>query len=113
MSGYIKMFRKMLEWEWYKDTNTKALFLHILLRANWGLQKFQGQMVYGGQLVTTLRHLSDETGMSMQAVRTAINHLKSTHEIKVESTNKFTVITVEKWHFYQIDEGDINTLNDD
>ena len=32
--GYIKLFRSMTKWEWYSDTNTKAVFLHLLLNAN-------------------------------------------------------------------------------
>lgn len=35
MEGYIKIHRKMLDWEWYDDIPTKTLFLHLLLTANW------------------------------------------------------------------------------
>ena len=30
---YVKISRKILDWEWYTDINTKVLFLHILLKA--------------------------------------------------------------------------------
>ena len=110
MNGYIKLFRKMTEWDWYKDTNTKALFLHLLIRANFSAQKFRGRFIDKGQLVTTVRNLADETGLTVREVRTALEHLKTTHEIKVDATNKFTIITVENWRFYQVDDGDIDTV---
>lgn len=40
---YVKISRKILEWEWYTDINTKVLFLHILLKANWKLEGSRGQ----------------------------------------------------------------------
>ena len=32
---YIKLNRKILKWEWYSDPNTRALFIHCLLKAKW------------------------------------------------------------------------------
>lgn len=34
IEGFIKISRKILDWEWYTDINTKTLFLHCLLKAN-------------------------------------------------------------------------------
>lgn len=33
MRGFIKLSRNILKWEWYKDSNTKAVWLHCLLMA--------------------------------------------------------------------------------
>lgn len=41
--------------------------------------------------------------MSEQEMRTSLEHLKSTNEITIKSTNRFSVITVCKWEEYQID----------
>jgi len=41
--------------------------------------------------------------MSEQEMRTSLEHLKSTNEITIKSTNKFSVITVCKWEEYQIE----------
>ena len=101
----------MLDWEWYHDKNTKILWIHILLKANFTIKRFEGRTIYAGQLVTSVRSLSEETKLSPREVRTALDHLKSTQEIKVEATNKFTVITIEKWRFFQVDECIDDTLN--
>ena len=41
-AGYIKLHRKLLEWEWYSDTNVKIVFLHCLLMANHDDTKWRG-----------------------------------------------------------------------
>ena len=102
---YIKLFRKMLTWGWYSDTNTFRVFMHILLRANHKESEYYGHKIGAGECVFGRKKWAEELGLSEQEVRTAINHLKSTHEITTKSTNKFTVVRVEKWEFWQIEEG--------
>jgi hypothetical protein len=108
LSGYVKVHRKMMMWEWYKDNNTKSLFLHILLKTNHEDETWMGKPIKQGQFVTSLNHLSEETGIGVQSIRTSMNRLKSTHEITCESTNKYTLITLLNWHIYQ---GRHNTTN--
>lgn len=98
---YIKVFRKMLQWEWYTDSKTKALFLHCLLKANWKDTKWKGMVVKRGQFVTSLPSLSKETGLSIQEIRTALKHLKSTGELTDCVTRKFRIITVLFYDEYQ------------
>ena len=33
MSGWIKIHRKITEWEWYDDVNTFRLFMHLILKS--------------------------------------------------------------------------------
>ena len=40
--NYIKVSRKILKWGWYKNKNTKVVFLHCLLMANWKNGEFEG-----------------------------------------------------------------------
>lgn len=100
-SNWIKLFSKFTEWEWYKDQNTKDLFVHCLLKANWKDGKFQGVDVPRGSFVTGRKQLAEELGISEQSIRTSINKLKSTNEITTKSTNKFTIITVVNYGEYQ------------
>lgn len=98
---YIKVFRKMLQWEWYTDSKTKALFLHCLLKANWKDTKWKGMVIKRGQFVTSLSSLSKETGLSIREVRTALTHLKTTNEVTECVTSKFRIITVLFYDEYQ------------
>ena len=104
-NGWIKLYRKFKNWEWYKDIKTKHLFLHLLLSANHKDKKWQGIMVKRGQLITGLFSLSKQTGLSIQEIRTSLKKLKKTKELTSKATNKFSVITLINWEEYQkIDE---------
>lgn len=106
--AFIKIHRKMLDWEWYKDTNTFCLFLHCLLIANWKDGKFMGYEIPRGSFVSSYSQLAQQTSMSIQNVRTAINHLKSTGELTVNSHTKFSVFTVVNYNRYQDDNRQAN-----
>jgi hypothetical protein len=99
--GFITLHRKILEWEWYKNGNTKDLFFHLLLTANFADTRFQGKTIKRGQIVTSLPSLSTETGMTIQQVRTSLNHLVLTGEITDESCHQYRVITIVKYDDYQ------------
>ena len=99
--GWIKMFRRFLDWEWYGDTNMVRLFLHLLLKANFEDRRWRGMTIKKGQIVTSSLTLSDETHMSRQCVRTCLARLEQTGEILQKSTNKFTLITICKYVDYQ------------
>ena len=102
---YIKIFRKMLSWGWYGDTNTVRVFLHILLRANYQDSEYRGHKIPAGSCVFGRKKWAKELGLSERQVRTALSHLQSTNEITIKATNKFSVITLVKWEFWQIEEG--------
>lgn len=98
---YVKISRKILDWEWYTDINTKVLFLHILLKANWKDGRFQGIEVPRGSFVTSLQNLAAETGLTVRNVRTALKHLENTGEVTSNRHVKFSVITVKNYDRYQ------------
>ena len=100
-NGWISLYRKFTEWEWYKDINTKIVFLHLLLLANHKDGKWKGQVIKRGQVVTGRKALADDLGISEQNVKTALNKLKSTNEITIKPTNKYSVITIVKYDVYQ------------
>jgi len=102
--NYIKINRKILEWEWYQDINTKVLFFHMLLKANWKEGKFQGTTVPRGSFISSINKLSTETNLTEREIRTAISHLKSTGEVTSKATNKFTVFTVLNYDCYQTND---------
>ena len=99
--GFFKTFYSMLEWEWYKDKNTKCYFLHCLLKANWKDADFKGYKVPRGSFVSSLPKIAEDLDMTTQEVRTAEKHLISTGEITVKSTSKFRIITVNNYEKFQ------------
>lgn len=101
--GYVKLFRTFLNWEWYSDINASRVFLHLLLVANHEPSKWRGIDVNRGQRITSRANLSKETGLSEMEVRTALNKLKRTGELSIQTTNKYTVITINNYNKYQGD----------
>lgn len=106
MDGWVKVHRKIETWEWYKEPKTAHLFQHLIRRANHKDGKWKGVTVPTGCLITSIRKLSQQTGLTEMEVRTALKHLKLTHDITQSSTNKYTLIKVENYIKYQSD----NTL---
>lgn len=100
-NGFITLDRKILKWEWYDDPNTFRLFLHLLLTVNWSDQKWHGETIQRGSRVTSYQKLADELKLTVQQVRTAIEHLESTKEITRKSTSKYQIITVVNYGKYQ------------
>ena len=102
MAGrFIKLYDKILQWEWYSDINTFRLFIHLLLKANYKDLKFEGQTILRGQLVTSLPKLASQTGLSVRQVRVSLDKLKMTGEVTGKSFNRYRVITVVKYDQYQ------------
>lgn len=99
--NWVKLFAKFTTWEWYKEQNTKSLFIHCLLKANWKDGKFEGKIIPRGSFVTGRKKLAQELGLSEQEIRTALKHLISTNELTTISTNKYSIITVVNYELYQ------------
>lgn len=101
LNGFIVLYRKLLNWGWYKDPVVKSVFLHLILTASFDNSSWMGREIKKGQLITSYKHLADDLGFSVQQIRTALKKLNSTQEITIETTNKYTVITVVNWEKYQ------------
>lgn len=108
---WIKTYKKLIEWEWYKDSSTVHLFIHLIIKAEYKESNWRGIVIERGQLVTSRRILSSQTGISEQSIRTCLERLQSTHEITIKSTHRNSIITICNYDKYQGDEKDINPKN--
>ena len=101
-SGYIKVYRSLLFWEWYDDANTLRVFLHLLLTANHEEQSWKGIKVQRGQRVSSFSKIGQELGLSEKEVRTAVRHLIKTGEVAHNATSKYGVFTVNNYDRFQM-----------
>lgn len=99
--AFIKICRKMLKWEWYNNVNTRILFFHCLLKANWEAGSWHGIDYKAGEFITSLPNLATGCGLSIQQTRTALNNLQSTGELTVKSFSQGRIISVNNWNKYQ------------
>ncbi len=105
-NGFILLYRGLTSWEWYTDINTKTLFIHCLLRANYEGEEWKGIYINRGSFVTSLESLASETGLTVRQVRTSLDKLKRKRrngesELTVMSNRKFTFITVNNYEKFQ------------
>lgn len=77
------------------------LFQHLFRETNSVDGRWQGIEVKRGQIVTSRESLSLETGISVRSVRTCLERLKSTGELTIKTTNKYSIITLCNYDSYQ------------
>jgi hypothetical protein len=108
VAGYIKLYRSILSWEWFDDANTLKMFVYLLLNARHDEGRWQGKEIHAGQLITGRTALAKNLKMSVQTVRTCLERLKSTSEITIHPTNKYSIITVVNWEKFQSYDDETN-----
>lgn len=101
-SGWIKLHRQILEWEWYNEPNTFRLFFHLLMKANHKPINFKGIIIKEGEVITGQRTLAKELNISRQEIRTALKNLLSTHEATHKTSLQGTIIQIVNFKKYQV-----------
>lgn len=99
--SYIKLDRRLRNWGWKDKPNMVALWIEILLQANYYENEWHGKVYEAGSFPTSVAKLSASTGLTIQQVRTCLKNLESTNEITIVSTSQGTKISVNKWAEYQ------------
>lgn len=101
MASWIKIFRELLQWEWFQKAEMVQLFIYLLLKASCADKQWQGITVKRGQLVTSNATIRQDLRLSEQQIRTCIKRLISTGEITYKSTNRYVIITICNYDKYQ------------
>ena len=108
MSGWLKIHRQFLSWEWFTRSESVHLFIYLILKANHCNATWQGHDIKKGQFITSYGKIAADTGISLQTIRTILKRFEKTNEINVQTTNKFTIITICKYSTYQYEEPVVN-----
>ena len=103
-SGWIKLHRSLVNWEWYDDLNTSRLFIHLLITANHKDNNWRGITIKRGSRLASFDKLSSETSLSVSKIRTSIKKLILTNEIASESHTQHTVFIIKNYDDYQGDD---------
>lgn len=98
---FVKVDRNIVNWRWYQDANTIRVFLHLIINANIVDHDFERITVHRGEIVTSIPSLANSLNMSVQAVRTALGHLKLTGEITCRRYPHYQVISIPGYDRYQ------------
>lgn len=110
--GYIKLHRVLLE-SWVTDLKPAyfKVAITLLLKANWKPSKsiFKGEkfQIERGQVATSLDGLVKSCpGVTKNQVRSALNLLEKVEFLRIETTRKFTYLTILNYELYQGREED-------
>jgi hypothetical protein len=101
---FIKLWGSIKDWEWADDLEMVGFWVHLLMDANWQDKQWRGITVKRGQLIFGRREWAKKLNISEQRLRTLIARLKSTSEITIQSTNKYSILTIVKYEKYQSQE---------
>lgn len=93
--------REIRRWGWYRNSKMVHMLIHLLLEAQYQDSSYMGMKIKRGQLVTGRKQLAIETGMSEREVRTCLERLTDDQQIVIQTTNKFSVITICNYDSWQ------------
>ena len=100
-STFIKLDRNLIRWRWFQKPKTLLVWIWLIMKANVEPHDFEKETIQRGEVATSRKTISKETGLTEDEVRTALNHLKTTGEITSRARSKYQVITILEYNKYQ------------
>ena len=100
-NSWIKLPRNFVNWSWYHDANMVQLYLCLLLNANVYDVKYNDITIKRGECLVSLNHLSKETGISLQKLRTGLTRLQRTKEIEYKKLQNGRIIVLVDFNKFQ------------
>lgn len=115
MEGWVKLYRQLLESAIFKNERLLKVCVWCLLKASYK----QTETMVGNQLVILEKgqfifgreEASKELGIKESTLYKDMKKLEKLNFCNIKSNNKFSVITIEKWEFYQDTEENENGKN--
>lgn len=99
--GWVKLHRKLLEWEWYEDAHMVHLLVHLLLTATHEDRKYKGLTIKRGQVVTSIKELAEALGASKTSTWRRLNLLETGKIVERKVERGETIITICNYDSYQ------------
>ena len=97
---YIKLRRKIIDWEWFSDSQMVHLWIYFLLKVNYTEKTWKGIKLNKGQLVIGRKSTSRNTSISEQSIKTCLKRLITNQQVTIKPTNKYTLVTIVKYDDY-------------
>jgi hypothetical protein len=110
-SGWVKIHRKILSYEWSSvlDIQAKGLLLQLICMANYKPSKLLTRKKHlitlqPGQIVTSLRELAQDLDTSIKVISTRLDILEKLGTITQKREHSGTLITIVNYCKYQGDD---------
>ena len=101
MKPWVKIYRRLLDWEHFTEPTVLAVWMYLLLSAETKTRPLRGRRVTCGEVQTSYREMSAVTGLSHNTVKAAIGKLTASGEIKVVTSIAGTRIMILKFSTFQ------------
>lgn len=102
-SGWLKIYRSIVDWEWFSEHDMTVFFIWCLCNANVDGRMWRGVYVKPGQLVVSRSTVCKELGISERRYRTIISRFAKSGEITMKPQGAFSILTIVNWEIYQED----------
>ena len=106
-NGWIKLHRKIIDSAVFENPKILKLWIWCLCKASHkGYESMVGNQIVvlqEGQFIFGRKKASSELKIKESMVYKYIKLLEKFEMINIKSNNKFSIITIEKWAFYQFD----------
>ena len=105
--GYVKLWRKIQDWDWYDDDVCYKLFTYLLMAVNLDDKQWRGVTIKMSSMVTSIANLAASIRKTPKQTRRALDKLKRAGSVASKSTNKYSIISITNYDMYQ-GEGQAN-----
>jgi len=105
MNGWIKIYRKMRQWQHYKTPSVRMVFEDLLLSATGSATTYNGVALVAGDAVSSVAILQRNTGLSKPTIVKAIRVLTESGEITRRFENNVAIYHINSFCFYQLQGG--------
>lgn len=107
-NSWVKLYRKLLQSPIFENEKALKIWIWCLLKASYKdreqLVGLQVVNLKSGQFIFGRKKASEELRMTESIIYKYIKLLEDLQMISIESNNKFSIVTVEKWEDYQIED---------
>lgn len=108
MEGWVKLHRKLIENPIFLKPDLLQLFIYCLLKANHEPNKiiFNGKeiIIERGQFITGREVLAKDLNQNGRSTYDRLKVLENLQILNIKSNNRFTLVTIVNYTFYQIEE---------
>jgi hypothetical protein len=105
MEGWVKLHRQVLENGWLTNPELWTFWSYCMLKASYQehthLVGDKQVKLLPGQFVFGRNKAAEDLKTTVSKIRTCIKNLKKMKNVTIESTNKYSILTVVNWRIYQ------------
>lgn len=101
MKSWVPLARDIKHFEYFTDRNVLQVLIYILTSVNYQDKYWKGVKIKRGQFATSVGRIAADCDLSSRQVRLVLEKLEARKTIQVETTNKYTMITLCNYEDYQ------------